>query len=132
MRSRRGGRNGTRGSLRMYNGANRNLITVLPTCPRRQRSHLPLGFPLTWLLQRHSVLSGRPVRWKRLNPATVLPYARMPICLTVIEGPHQGHVYNFGGHDTFLVGRSKHAHFRLPNKDKYFSRIHFLMEVNPP
>jgi serine/threonine-protein kinase len=56
----------------------------------------------------------------------------MQICLTVIEGPHQGQVFTFGGHDTFLVGRSKHAHFRLPHKDKYFSRIHFLMEVNPP
>src|SRR5437660_1672896 len=56
----------------------------------------------------------------------------MQICLTVIEGPHQGQVFSFGGHDTFLVGRSKHAHFRLPYKDKYFSRIHFLLEVNPP
>lgn len=25
-----------------------------------------------------------------------------------------------------------HAHFQLPLKDKYFSRIHFMMEVNPP
>jgi serine/threonine-protein kinase len=56
----------------------------------------------------------------------------MQICLTVIEGPHQGQVFTFGGHDTFLVGRSKQAHFRLPHKDKYFSRIHFLLEVNPP
>jgi eukaryotic-like serine/threonine-protein kinase len=56
----------------------------------------------------------------------------MPICLTVIEGPHQGDVFSFGGHDTFLVGRSKHAHFRLSHKDKYFSRVHFLLEVNPP
>src|SRR5438445_1544174 len=31
-----------------------------------------------------------------------------------------------------LVGRSKHAHCQLPAKDKYFSRIHFMMEVNPP
>jgi serine/threonine-protein kinase len=31
-----------------------------------------------------------------------------------------------------LVGRSQHAHFQLPAKDKYFSRIHFMMEVNPP
>jgi serine/threonine protein kinase len=56
----------------------------------------------------------------------------MQICLTVTEGPHQGQVFSFAGHDTFLVGRSKHAHFRLPLKDKYFSRIHFLVEVNPP
>lgn len=56
----------------------------------------------------------------------------MQICLTVIEGPHQGQVFTFAGHDTFLVGRSSKAHFRLPHKDKYFSRVHFLMEVNPP
>jgi serine/threonine-protein kinase len=30
------------------------------------------------------------------------------------------------------VGRSQRAHFRLPEKDEYFSRIHFLVEVNPP
>jgi serine/threonine-protein kinase len=56
----------------------------------------------------------------------------MRITLTVIEGPHQGQVFTFDGHDTFLVGRSKRAHFRLPSKDRYFSRIHFLVEVNPP
>jgi serine/threonine protein kinase len=56
----------------------------------------------------------------------------MQICLTVIEGPHQGEVFTFTAHDTFLVGRSKKAHFRLPHKDKYFSRVHFLMELNPP
>jgi serine/threonine-protein kinase len=32
----------------------------------------------------------------------------------------------------FIVGRSKRAHFRLPVKDKYFSRVHFMVEVNPP
>jgi serine/threonine-protein kinase len=56
----------------------------------------------------------------------------MRITLTVTEGPHSGQVYSFEGHDTFLVGRSKRAHFRLPSKDRYFSRIHFLIEVNPP
>ncbi len=56
----------------------------------------------------------------------------MRITLTVIAGPHQGQVYSFSGHDTFLVGRSRRAHFRLPEKDRYFSRIHFLVEVNPP
>ena len=56
----------------------------------------------------------------------------MRITLTVTEGPHQGQVFVFDGHDTFLVGRSKRAHFRLPSKDRYFSRVHFLVEVNPP
>jgi hypothetical protein len=56
----------------------------------------------------------------------------MPITLTVTEGPHIGRRFSFTGHDAFLVGRSRHAHFRLPRHDMYFSRIHFLVEVNPP
>jgi serine/threonine-protein kinase len=58
--------------------------------------------------------------------------AIMHITLTVTAGPHQGQVFQFTGHDTFIVGRSKRAHFRLPAKDRYFSRVHFLVEVNPP
>src|ERR1019366_2523816 len=50
----------------------------------------------------------------------------------VIAGPHEGKEFTFDRSDTFLVGRSQHAHFQLPAKDKYFSRIHFMMEVNPP
>ena len=38
----------------------------------------------------------------------------------------------FEGHDTFLVGRTKDAHFQLTYDDPYFSRRHFLIEVNPP
>src|SRR5438477_12887901 len=56
----------------------------------------------------------------------------MRLTLTVIEGPHRGQEFAFAEHDTFLVGRSVHAHFQLPLKDRYFSRIHFMMEVNPP
>lgn len=56
----------------------------------------------------------------------------MRIVLTVVAGPHKGLEFVFNRHDTFLVGRSRHAHFQLPAKDKFFSRIHFMMEVNPP
>jgi serine/threonine-protein kinase len=56
----------------------------------------------------------------------------MRIILTVTAGPHEGRTFHFDGHDTFIVGRSKRAHFRLPVKDRYFSRIHFMVEVNPP
>lgn len=56
----------------------------------------------------------------------------MQVILKVVAGPHEGLVFQFDRHDTFLVGRSQYAHFRLPSKDKYFSRIHFMMEVNPP
>src|SRR5947209_18039251 len=56
----------------------------------------------------------------------------MQVILIVIAGPHKGLQFSFDRHDTFLVGRSRHAHFQRPAKDKYFSRIHFMMEVNPP
>ena len=58
--------------------------------------------------------------------------AATEVTLTVTDGPHQGRVFTFAGHDTFLVGRSKRAHFQLVAKDMYFSRLHFLVEVNPP
>jgi serine/threonine-protein kinase len=56
----------------------------------------------------------------------------MRITLTVTAGPHEGKVFAFAGHDTFLVGRAPVAHFRLPREDRYFSRFHFLVECNPP
>jgi serine/threonine-protein kinase len=56
----------------------------------------------------------------------------MHVALTVTEGPYQGRVFTFRDHDTFLVGRSPEAHFALPERDPYFSRVHFLIEVNPP
>jgi serine/threonine-protein kinase len=56
----------------------------------------------------------------------------MRINLTVIEGPHEGREFAFKDHDHFIVGRNKYARFQLPFKDKYFSRIHFLIEINPP
>lgn len=56
----------------------------------------------------------------------------MRVVLTVIAGPHTGREFSFDGHDNFIVGRSKAAQFRLPQKDQHFSRNHFLVEVNPP
>ncbi|MBA4187304.1 MAG: hypothetical protein C0467_04715 [Planctomycetaceae bacterium] len=55
-----------------------------------------------------------------------------PLKLVVIAGPHTGKEFAFNEHDTFLVGRSKHSHFQLSYDDPYFSRRHFLVEVNPP
>jgi serine/threonine-protein kinase len=54
----------------------------------------------------------------------------MVVRLAVMEGPHRGQEFVFLEHDLFLVGRSRSAHFRL--QDDYFSRLHFLVEVNPP
>ncbi len=56
----------------------------------------------------------------------------MQIVLTVTSGPHEGRQFSFDGHDNFIVGRAKAAQFRLPSKDQFFSRNHFLIEVNPP
>jgi eukaryotic-like serine/threonine-protein kinase len=56
----------------------------------------------------------------------------MKLTLSVVAGVHTGSVYTFEGHDTFLVGRTRDAHFRLSYDDPYFSRRHFLVEVNPP
>ena len=56
----------------------------------------------------------------------------MKVTLTVTSGPHEGQEFVFEEHDTFLVGRATHAHFSLPRKDLFFSRTHFMIEVNPP
>ena len=48
------------------------------------------------------------------------------------SGPHEGREFSFDRHDNFIVGRAKTAQFRLSKKDRYFSRNHFLIEVNPP
>gem|GEM_PF-4705784 len=64
-------------------------------------------------------------RWDKTN-------STMQILLTVIEGPHTGKTFAFDRHDNFFVGRAKFAHFRLPEKDPYFSRMHFMIEANPP
>jgi serine/threonine-protein kinase len=57
--------------------------------------------------------------------------AAMRIILTVTAGPHLGDRFEFTQHSTFLVGRCRHAQFHL-KKDRYLSRVHFLVEVNPP
>jgi serine/threonine-protein kinase len=56
----------------------------------------------------------------------------MLITLTVTSGPLNGRTFTFEGHDVFLVGRSPNAHARFPEDDPFFSRVHFLIEVNPP
>ena len=53
------------------------------------------------------------------------------VVLQVISGPIQGKVFEFDTHDTFVFGRGKECHAKIP-KDGYVSRHHFLLEVNPP
>jgi serine/threonine-protein kinase len=54
------------------------------------------------------------------------------VTLAVTEGPHLGKEFVFDRHDIFVVGRSPEAHFSLPEKDPHVSRVHFLVEINPP
>jgi serine/threonine-protein kinase len=56
----------------------------------------------------------------------------MRINLTVKAGPHAGAIFEFKQRANFIVGRSERAHFQLPIKDKNISRIHFMIEMNPP
>ena len=56
----------------------------------------------------------------------------MQVVLKVVKGPHEGRSFAFDGHDNFIVGRARCAHFRLPKEDPFFSRVHFMVEVNPP
>jgi pSer/pThr/pTyr-binding forkhead associated (FHA) protein len=56
----------------------------------------------------------------------------MRIHLTVKTGSNQGHVFEFAEHRNFFVGRGKEAHFRIEDQGKFISRMHFMVEVNPP
>lgn len=55
----------------------------------------------------------------------------MQVVLSVVRGPHEGTEFAFATHENFVVGRGSLAHYRLPD-DPYFSRLHFMVEVNPP
>ena len=55
----------------------------------------------------------------------------MQVNLKVTAGPYKGRIFSFAQHDSFLIGRSPEAHLCLPD-DRYFSRNHCLLEMNPP
>ncbi len=55
----------------------------------------------------------------------------MRVILEVAKGPLAGRCFEFDRHDTLVVGRSKRAQLRIA-ADPYFSRHHFMIEVNPP
>ena len=56
----------------------------------------------------------------------------MRIILKVTAGPHVGRDFFLEGHDVFLVGRARQAHFHLPKKDLRISRGHCMIEANFP
>lgn len=55
----------------------------------------------------------------------------MQVNLKVLAGPYRDRVFCFTQPDTFLIGRSNEAHLCL-TEDKFFSRHHCLLEINPP
>src|ERR1700704_3030170 len=55
----------------------------------------------------------------------------MQVDLRVLAGPYHGRVFSFTQSDKFLIGRSNDAHLCLTN-DRFFSRNHCLLEINPP
>ncbi len=57
---------------------------------------------------------------------------RLQVQLEVVEGPRRGERFAFSGHESFFVGRSPRAHLQAAKGDRYFSRIHLMIEMNPP
>lgn len=55
----------------------------------------------------------------------------MRVVLRVTSGPHAGMEGSFTGAGSYLVGRSPHVPFSLP-EDRLLSREHFRIEVSPP
>ncbi len=55
----------------------------------------------------------------------------MQVNLKVTAGPYNGRIFSFAQHDSFLIGRNPEAHLCLPD-DRFFSRNHCLLEMNPP
>jgi len=55
----------------------------------------------------------------------------MKVNLKVLAGPYKGRVFTFSQVDTFLIGRTNDSHLSLPD-DRFFSRHHCLLEINPP
>jgi eukaryotic-like serine/threonine-protein kinase len=60
--------------------------------------------------------------------------ARMPakVTLSVTAGPHKGKNFVAEGRDSFTVGRSSECHLQLSGEDRYISRKHFTLQINPP
>jgi eukaryotic-like serine/threonine-protein kinase len=57
----------------------------------------------------------------------------MKVILSVVEGPKAGRTFEFAEPDSFLIGRSSHAHLRVDDQaDRFVSRNHCLLEIRPP
>ena len=87
------------------------------------------------------VFQRMPIAWRNGSPNRLppnppplrsCPKGSTLVVVEVTNGPYRGRRFEFREHASFIVGRGAEAHFRLPRRDPYFSRIHFLIEVNPP
>jgi len=56
----------------------------------------------------------------------------VPICMHASAGPLLGRKFTFDGHDVLLLERTKAMSPHLAEKEKYVSRMQFLVEANPP
>jgi len=54
------------------------------------------------------------------------------IILEIKKGPQAGRKFEFTKPDSFMMGRTKQAHYKMSNDDLYVSRRHFLIEIVPP
>lgn len=77
------------------------------------------------------VLLADPSRTEDAGPASSSE-STISVVIEVIDGHYKGKRFEFCDHDSFIVGRGDQAHFQLPKRDRRFSRLHFLVEVNPP
>jgi len=58
--------------------------------------------------------------------------SEMKVILRIEDGPGGKEDFEFDRHDTFVVGRSQvNTHSQLKG-DRYISRHHFILELNPP
>ena len=56
----------------------------------------------------------------------------MSIRLVATAGPLNGRIFPFAEHGVFLLERSKTVNPHVGDKERFISRIQFLVEVNPP
>ncbi len=67
----------------------------------------------------------------KLTPPRAPKSVGARVILQAVSGPIHGQTFVFDRHDTFLLGRGKDCHARIPG-DPWVSRHHFLLEVVPP
>ncbi len=87
-----------------------------------------LGYSYLYTTRAHGSRGVCGLRFAHIQGGNLLA---AKVSLEVVSGPIKGEVFEFEDHDTFLFGRGKDCHARLP-KDGYVSRHHFMLEVNPP